>query len=46
MQKIFLIIGMFLILVSTSQASEWSAINNDTFGYIFYIDRVFLGKNF
>ena len=46
MKKIFLIIGMFLILVSTSQASEWSAINNDTFGYNFYVDRVFLGENF
>lgn len=46
MKKFFLIIGMFLLLVSTSQASEWIAINNDTFGYNFYIDRVFLGKNF
>ena len=46
MKKNFLIIGMFLILANTSQASEWNAINNDTFGYIFYIDKVFLGKNF
>ena len=46
MKNIYLIIGMFLILTNTSQASEWNAINDDTFGYIFYIDKVFLGKNF
>ena len=46
MNKVFLIIGILLLLVSASQASEWRAINNDTFGYIFYVDRVFLGKNF
>ena len=46
MKKIFLIIGMFLILASTSQASEWNVVSSELIGYNFYIDKAFLGKNF
>ena len=46
MKKIFLIIGMLSVLVSTSQASEWNVVANELIGYNFYVDKAFLGKNF
>ncbi|MDC3396518.1 hypothetical protein OAX12_02395 [Candidatus Pelagibacter sp.] len=46
MKKLFLIIGMLSVLVSTSQASEWNIVASELIGYNFYVDKAFLGENF
>ena len=46
MKKAFMIIGIFVALHNTSQASEWNVITNDLKGYNFYTNTFIKGANF
>jgi ABC-type uncharacterized transport system YnjBCD substrate-binding protein len=46
MKKIFLVIGIILVLTSISQASEWNIISSELTGYNFYTNKIIKGGNF